>query len=671
MGTYRKLAPEEIIRLEKQQCEADNWEDLQVADPFYPERLHQVRFSGVNHLGVLSGEVSFQGGVKKNAGICRAHLHNCRLGDSVYIGNIGGYIANYDISDRVVIENSGLLVVDGVSDFGNGVVVNVLDETGGRQLMIYDRLSAHLAYLMAFYRHHGPMCQAIDNMIRDYTEQVRSARGTIGEGARISHCGQIVNVRIGSHAELTGVARLSEGSINSNGYDPVIIGSNVAADHFIVSSGSEISDSAVISRCFIGQGCILGRHYAAVDSLFFSNFQGFNGEACSVFAGPFTVSHHKSTLLIAGLFSFCNAGSGSNQSNHMYKLGPIHHGIVERGSKTTSDSYLLWPAKIGPFTLVMGRHYKNTDSSEMPFSYLIEKQDESWLAPGVNLRSVGTIRDAIKWPRRDKRKDPDRLDSINFNLLSPFTIQRMIRGREILERIREISGETTDTFTWKTTFITRSSLIRGLQLYNMAITKFLGNSLISRLEKKKPGNLTELRACLKPDHERGKGDWIDACGLIAPAEEIARLTELTVSGKISCLPELEQFFRELHRDYYGLEWNWASGLLERELGKACSAMTVSDLISLVERWKECVTGLDRLLYEDAGKEFRLSARTGFGMDGDSRIREQDFAGVRGTFENNRFVTEILEHIRNKSELGDRILEFLRELSTHEFREGPG
>ena len=45
------------------------------------------------------------------------------------------------------------------------------------------------------------------------------------------------------------------------------------------------------------------------------------------------MTHHKSTLLIAGMFSFMNAGSGSNQSNHMYKLGPIHQGAMERGAK--------------------------------------------------------------------------------------------------------------------------------------------------------------------------------------------------------------------------------------------------------------------------------------------------------------------------------------------------
>ena len=187
------------------------------------------------------------------------------------------------------------------------------------------------------------------------------------------------------------------------------------ADNFIISSGSHLTDNATFTNCFIGQACHFGHGYSASDSLFFSNCQGENGEACAIFAGPFTVTHHKSTLLIAGHFSFMNAGSGSNQSNHMYKLGPIHQGILERGAKTSSDSYILWPSRVGAFSLVMGRHVNHSDTTWLPFSYLIEQQNTTYLVPGVNLRSVGTIRDAQKWPKRDARKDPDRLDCINYN----------------------------------------------------------------------------------------------------------------------------------------------------------------------------------------------------------------------------------------------------------------
>lgn len=658
MKSYRNITPEEIKTLERQGCWSKCWDKVMVVPDFLPDHIRNTTFSGSIFLGSFNENIMFDGGVAKKAGIHNAHLHNCVVGNNVFISNIGNYIANYDISDHVIIENTALIVVSGYTAFGNGTRVDVLDETGGRKLMIYDSLSAPMAYIMTFYRHHDHLPESMEEMIRDYASEVGSDRGFIGERCTIMNCGHIENVRLGPHTRLQGVSRLKEGSVNSNIHDPVFIGNNVVAEHFIISSGSEIDDHAMLSHCFVGQSCSIGKHYSAVHSIFFCNCQGFNGEACSIFAGPFTVTHHKSTLLIAGMFSFANAGSGSNQSNHMYKLGPIHHGIVERGSKTTSDSYLLWPAKIGPFTLVMGRHYKNPDTSCMPFSYLIERNDESWLSPGVNLRSVGTVRDAMKWPRRDKRRDPEVLDPVNFNLLSPYTVQRMIRGKQTLENLRTFSGDSTETYSWETVRMTRSSLLRGIRLYHMGILKFLGNSVISRIEKKQPGNLQELRRSLEPDTNCGRGDWIDLSGLIAPKSEIENLIHLMQTGKIKTLNQINRFIKELHARYYEYEWTWASELLCDCLKKSLEEILPSDLTDIVNQWKTAVVELDQMLYEDARKEFRLSAMTGFGPDGNMAEKEQDFIKVRGTFEKNTFVMEILDHIHKKSELGDRTLKFL-------------
>ena len=278
---------------------------------------------------------------------------------------------------------------------------------------INNKLSAHFAYIMALYRHRPELIKRMKELVKYYALKHSSDRGKIGKGVKISNTGNIKNVIIGDGATIEGAPHLVNGSINSCMEDPVYIGYGVSCEDFIISSGAHLDSGATISKCFVGQSTILGRGYSASDTLFFSNCHGENGEACSVFAGPYTVSHHKSSLLIAGMFSFMNAGSGSNQSNHMYKLGPIHQGILERGAKTTSDSYILWPARIGAFSLVMGRHVNNTDTTSLPFSYLIEKDNTTHLIPGVNLRSVGTIRDAQKWPKRDRRKDPVKFDQIN------------------------------------------------------------------------------------------------------------------------------------------------------------------------------------------------------------------------------------------------------------------
>ncbi len=507
MKTYRLLRKDEIEILEKQSCTAQEWSTIEVDINFDPKYIHNTRFSGVVKLGVFKEEFTLAGGIQKHSGISNSTLHNVTIGDNCCIENIKNYIANYIIGNNTFIENVDIILVDGKSKFGNGTEVAVLNETGGREVYIHDRLSAHQAYIMALYRHRPQLICQMKSIIFKYAEENASDVGTIGNNVTIVDAGYIKNVRIGDFCKIEGAGRLKNGSINSCKVAPVHIGYGVVCDDFIISSGSSLEDGTMLTRCFIGQACHLGHTYSASDSLFFSNCQEENGEACAIFAGPFTVTHHKSTLLIAGMFSFMNAGSGSNQSNHMYKLGPIHQGAMERGAKTTSDSYILWPARIGAFSLVMGRHVNHSDTSNLPFSYLIEQQNTTYLVPGANLRSVGTIRDAQKWPKRDGRTDPNRLDQINYNLLSPYTIQKMINGMSILKDLRKVSGETSDIYAYQSAKIKNSSLNNGIHFYEMAVNKFLGNSVIKRLEGLIPEDDSSIRERLQPDTEIGKGEW--------------------------------------------------------------------------------------------------------------------------------------------------------------------
>lgn len=658
--TYRQLTIEEREQLQHQGCTATDWDAVEVVEGFEAMYVQNVAFSGKVRLGRFERSFVQPGGFEVHSGVYHARLHNVTIGDDCYIDRIHNYIANYEIGDDVFIENTNLIVVDGEAMFGNGVRVPVMNESGGREVPIYDNLSAHLAYILTLYRHEYELIAKLENLIDEYVEEQKSDVGKIGNNVHIVNCGTIKNVRIGDCATLGGVSKLKNGSINSNCHAPVHIGSGVKCNDFILCSGVDITDSTLVSRCFVGQGTVMGKHYSALDSLFFSNCQGFHGEATAIFAGPYTVSHHKSSLLIAGMYSFLNAGSGSNQSNHMYKLGPIHQGMAERGAKTTSDSYLLWPARIGAFTLVMGRHTKHSDTSELPFSYLIENATESYLVPGVNLRSVGTIRDAQKWPKRDNRKDLVKIDHINFNLLSPYTIQKMYRAVDLLRGIQQMAGANNEVYSYQNCRIKNSSLVRGVELYEMAITKFLGNSLISRIGKEPIKTVKELRDRLVPMHTIGGGEWLDVSGLIAPQSEIDGLVKDIVAGSLS-LKDIEQQFAVMHKNYYDYEWTWAYDKMLKYWNKSIDEVTIDDLVAVIEAWKKAVVTLDKMLYNDAKKEFDLNSKTGFGVDGDESVRMRDFESVRGSFEENPFVKECLQHIERKTQLGNDTIELLKNI----------
>lgn len=652
---YRNLSTEEIDVLISQGCKAENWDEVMVREEFKPDYIRSVTFSGIVKLGVFEESFILPGGLKKHSGLNNVCFHNCELGDNVLVEYVQNYIANYKIGNNVRIQNIHHLYVDQETTFGNGVEVSVLNETGGREVVIYDNLSAHVAYIQSFYRHRPVLIQKLQKMIAAYAQQQASSVGIVGDNVTIVNTGAIKNVRIGDFTVIEGARYLENGSINGNESDPVHIGYSVIANDFIICSGSKVEDGTMLTRCFVGQACQLGHTYSASDSLFFSNCQGENGEACSLFAGPYTVTHHKSTLLIAGMFSFMNAGSGSNQSNHMYKLGPIHQGIVERGGKTTSNSYILWPARIGAFSLIMGRHNHNSDTSDMPFSYLIEDNNETVLVPGINLRSVGTIRDAQKFPKRDKRKDPHKLDQINFNLLSPYTVQKMFKAVEILKELKKTCGETSGLYTYQNCRIKGTSLNKGLMLYDMAINKFLGNSIISRLSNCPCKSDEEIRDWLNPKTDIGLREWSDIGGVLVPRSEIDKMIEDIEAGKIVKIEEISEIFRTLHENYYTLEWTWAWDKIQEYYGLSLETITAQDIIGIVTRWREAVVDLDQMIYEDAKKEFSLSSRTGFGVDGDRHQQKVDFEQVRGIFEENAFVEVVLKHIETKTKLGSEMI----------------
>ena len=660
MTNYRPLLDKEIATLTVYGCSAEDWKQVQVVEDFSASYFYNVHFSGNVYLGTYTKVFELPGGVKKHSGIFNCHLHNCVIGNDVFIDKINNYIANFEIGDEAYIDNVNLILTEGESTFGNGTKVPVMIEAGGREIPVFDQLSAPLAYMLTFYRYNHMAIKALEAKIESYVDSQKSNRGSIGKNVRITNCDSLKNVRIGDCAVIEGVLLLENGTVNCNEQAPVYIGRGVQCTNFIINSGTTVSESALISNCFVGQGCIISKQFSAIDSLFFANCQGLHGEAVSIFAGPYTVTHHKSTLMLTALYSFMNAGSGTNFSNHMYKLGPVHQGITERGVKTSSDSYVMWPAKIGAFTVVLGRHKGNPDISNLPFSYLIENDGESSLLPGINLHSAGTIRDVQKWPKRDTRTDEKKLDSINFDFLSPYTLSKAQKGIEILNGLL-LTMDASASFVWyQNCKIKRSSIKKGIELYEMAIDQFIGEKVVERLKYEQNDLKENLLKLLLDDSDVGVGEWVDMAGLIAPQKAVEGLLN-KISNENIPIEAIQINLNEIHAAYSDFSWNWAKDILEKQLGKSVVEMEIQDFVSVIEKWKKSVLTFNDLILRDAKKEFNAVSRTGFGMDGDDADKQLDFDAVRGTFDDNAFVKEINAQMNKTTEIAEKLIAQLENL----------
>lgn len=544
MGTdckERKLEWWERCQLESQGCRAADWTRVRVKDDTALASLRDVEFVGDVSLGSLNAEA---GDV-----IERVRLVNCKIGDYVTIRNVGS------------------IEFEPESPCGLGTEVCVLDESGSRPVAIYPGLSAQMALLMA--RMPKWTASHLRPIISDYLDSI-TVEPRIGNGSRIENCGTLVNVAVGNDITISGALSLRNGMVINNAQSHrglAYVGQGVDAENFIFED-AHVDSSAIIRNCYVGQGAIIEKGFSAHDSLFFANCHLENGEACALFAGPYTVSMHKSSLLIGCQTSFMNAGSGTNQSNHMYKLGPVHWGILERGVKTSSDSYLMLGAKIGAFSLLMGQHKTHPDSSEFPFSYLFgDDRGATVVVPGVMLRSCGLLRDEKKWPARDrrlKRKLPLH-DRIVFDVLNPLTVDRMLQALDAIENLLTKPADDDRMVRYRGMKFSRASLERAKRLYELGVYKYLSLRMGKESFPVRSENSTPA-------------EWVDIAGLPMPRH----LLQKAMKGE--SIREIEAVFSEAERMYTSLEKAWISSRIgsKWQLSPEAIAVYASEFDKMVE-----------------------------------------------------------------------------------------
>jgi hypothetical protein len=659
--SHRKLNNSEITALKNQGCFSSDWSKIEVSDPFSTEAIFQVRFVGAVKLGKLGGSIETSSGEHLTSGLFNCKIENCEIGDNVLLENVQE-LRNYKVMDAVIIQNVQSIAVNQSSSFGNGFEIEVLNEGGGRELKIFDRLSSQLAYMLVCYRHNTALINAINGMIDDYASEQSSGTGTIGSGARIINSGTISEVNIGQQATIWGASLLKNGTIASNKEAPAFVGQDVIAKDFIILSGSRVDSGALVDKSFVGQGVAIGKQFSAEGSAFFANCEGFHGEAVCVFAGPYTVTHHKSSLLIAGMYSFYNAGSGTNQSNHMYKLGPVHQGILERGSKTGSFAYLLWPCRIGAFSVVMGKNLASFDTSDFPFSYINVDNERSILTPGMNMFTVGTKRDTEKWPKRDKRKDPVKYDLINFDFLSPYIIQNVLKALDTLQELYEKASKKQETVFYKGIRIKRLMLKSTRKFYEMAVNIYLGEQLIKRLALiDGTPSLESIKKVMSPGSSSIPQKWLDLSGMIASEQDILKLQTDITSGSVNSLEKISVRLEEIHQSYEAQTWLWTTRILAERFDMDVAQITPDQLIELVDRWESETIKLNKMILSDAGKEFDNSSKLGFGIDGDEEVRDLDFKEVRGVIDENKFIVGVHKEMNETEEQAAELRKLMQSL----------
>lgn len=594
MRDYRQLTQEEIDVLERNNCWAENWESVKVADDFSPYGFHRVMFYGDIRLGVFDLQVEVTKGFTKHAGINDATLRNVTIGDNCLIEKIGNFINNYTIGDNCYISNVSTMETTEGATYGEDHMISVLNEMGDGNLVLFHDLNSQLAAFMVKHFNDKVLKEKITRLIREEVRFSLPDRGTIGNNVKIINTKEITNTVVKDDCEINGASRLSDCTILSSKDASVYIGTGVICENSIISNGCSITNSVKMQDCFVGEACQVANGFTAQASVFFANSYMANGEACAAFCGPFSASHHKSSLLIGGEFSFYNAGSNTNFSNHAYKMGPLHYGTLERGTKTTSGAYVLMPAKIGAFSVCFGKLMNHPDMRCLPFAYLLAYGDTMYIVPGRNITTVGLYRDIKKWPKRDKRAASCRKSIINFDWLSPFTVGEIVQGKKILEALRQAGGDNVSSYNYHEYIINATSLRKGIKYYDIALRIYMGAVLKRAI---KGGFLG------KPTSDIGLGHWTDLSGLLLPISEEERLIDDIKNGNIESIKEILDRFIDIDNHYRQYQWTWTYRLILDYYG--LDELSDSDLPRIREDYIRARRAWVAEIRKDAEKEFAM------------------------------------------------------------------
>ena len=594
MSNYRHLTQEEISTLESHSCWAENWDKVQVAEAFTPYGFHRVLFYGDIRLGIFEKQVEVTKGFAKHSGITDATLRNVTVGDNCLIEKVGNFINNYTIGNDCYISNICTMETTEGATYGEGHLVSVLNEMGDGNVILFRDLNSQLASFMVKHFSDKQLKDSVTRLINEAVRFTLPERGTIGNGVKIVNAKEITNTVIKDDCEISGASRLSDCTILSSKDDSVFIGTGVICENSIICNGCSITNSVKMQDCFVGEACQITNGFTAEASIFFANSFMANGEACAAFCGPFSASHHKSSLLIGGEFSFYNAGSNTNFSNHAYKMGPMHYGTLERGTKTASGAYVLMPAKIGAFSVCFGKLMNHPDMRCLPFAYLLAYGETMYIVPGRNITTVGLYRDIKKWPKRDKRAASSRKSIINFDWLSPFTVGEIVQGKKILEALRQAGGDNVSSYNYHEYIINATSLRKGIKYYDIALRIYMG-AVLKRAVK---GGFLG-----KPTSSVGEGDWIDLSGLLLPASEEQRLIDDIKRGSIESIQEVLERFYDINEHYREYQWAWTYKLILDYYG--LDELTDAAIQRIREDYVKARRAWIAEIRKDAQKEFAM------------------------------------------------------------------
>jgi hypothetical protein len=452
-GAVRGLTAGEIASLEKQHNFCRDWSRLKTVPGFRPDFIRGNTFIGDCLLGVFSGAPREAApGVMVPSGVYESTIVECDLGDDCLVKDCG-LVARYVIGPGAVVTDVGALTAAPGNTFGNGVVVAVGAETGGREVVACAEMDVELAARVALRRGDRKFQKDYAGFAARYRERAVCDVGIVESGAVICRTTRVSNAFVGAGARIDGATLVENVTVLSSPEERTEISHGAVVRNSCLQWGCRVTTLAIVADSILTEHSCVERHGKVTASIIGPNTAVAEGEVTSCLLGPFIGFHHQS-LLIAALWpeGKGNVGYGANVgSNHTSRV-PDQEIFCGEGVFFGLGTNIKYPADYSgsPYSIIATGVDTLPQKVLFPFS-LIAAPSRSFpdISPAYNqLSPAWVLSDNIYMVRRNegkyKKRNQAQRTAFDFTVFRPEIVDLMVASRGRLRDVKEKKTAYTD-----------------------------------------------------------------------------------------------------------------------------------------------------------------------------------------------------------------------------------
>ncbi len=583
----RPLRSDEIEILVKNGNTADDWDNLLVSDQFNPNHVKNCEFYGIVRIGRLEEVYLEYHDMHVPVGLTNSRIIACDIGDDSAVHSVR-YLAHYIIGDNVILLDIDEMHTTDYAKFGNGIikegegedvriVMDLINEAGGRCVMPFDGMTPGDAYLWAKYRDDKELLERLGEITQKTFDPRRGFYGTIGHKCVIKNCRIIKDVKVGPHCYIKGANKLKNLTINSSQEEPSQIGEGVEMVNGIIGFGCHVFYGCKAVRFVLGNNSHLKYGARLIHSYLGDNSTISCCEVINNLIFPCHEQHHNNSFLIASLVM------GQSNIAAAATIGSNHNSRAADGEIQAGRGF--WPglcvslkhnSRFASFALISKGDYPAELDIPLPFSLVSNDVTNGRLLvmPGYwwlhNMYAL--VRNAWKFGARDNRKT--KVQKIEFDYLAPDTAEEMFAamdllalwtakahlrahgespdekpadelmrlGRELLNGPAEtvdsleVVGEQMERSGRKVVILKAHA---GYNAYRRMLHYYAAKNLLAHMEANGEADLGSMCRTLGGERQR---QWVNLGGQLVKADDLAAIRRDIRNGKLDSWSDIHQAY---------------------------------------------------------------------------------------------------------------------------------